>query len=264
MLLIDSHCHLDFLSNTRKNIKNIVLQAEKNHVNQILSVCISVSQFSNMISLLNKIPNVLLSFGIHPLYIEKSYDKKLLHNFATRNDVVAIGESGLDYSKIGYNSEIQKKVFLDHIEISKIVKKPLIIHSRNATHDMIKILSNVNCEISGCIMHCFTENIQIAKIFLDLGCYISFSGIVTFKNAKIIQDCARYVPDDRILIETDSPYLSPEPYRGKKNQPSYLIHIAKYIANLRNTTLKNFSKSIVKNFQKLFPKHSSKNKKNIQ
>lgn len=264
MFLIDSHCHLDLLSNSRKDIKNIILQAEKNHVHQILSVCISISQFYNMISLLEKVPNILLSFGIHPLYIEKSYDKKLLHNFATRNDVVAIGESGLDYSKIGHNSKIQKQVFLDHIEISKIVKKPLIIHSRNATHDMIKILSNVNFEISGCIIHCFTENVQIAKIFLDLGCYISFSGIVTFKNAKIIQDCAKYVPDDRILIETDSPYLSPEPYRGKKNQPSYLIYIAKYIANLRSTTLKKFSKNIVKNFQKLFPNTSIFNKKNTQ
>lgn len=261
MFLIDSHCHLSLLSNIRKDVKNIILQAEKNHVRQILSICISISEFYNMLSLLDKIPNILLSCGIHPLYIENSYSKELLYQLATRKEVIAIGETGLDYTKIVHNAKKQKEVFIDHIQISKIVKKPIIIHSRNATNDIINILSDFNLEIPGCIMHCFTENTKIAKIFLDLGCYISFSGIVTFKNAKIVQDCARYVPDDRILIETDSPYLSPEPYRGGENQPSYLLNIAKYIANLRRTTLKKFAQNTVENFQKLFPEIGKTNKK---
>ncbi|MDQ1237300.1 MAG: putative metallodependent hydrolase [Wigglesworthia glossinidia] len=256
MLLIDSHCHLDLLQELNKNSKNIndlMKKTKKNHVKKMLSVCISITKFYNMIHLFNNISDIYFSFGVHPLYIDNLYSKQVLYSFANRKDVIAIGETGLDYSNIIYDQKIQKKVFIDHIQISKITKKPLIVHSRNSIVDTIKILSSSNIEKSGCIIHCFTENIKIAKIFLDLGCYISFSGIVTFKNAKIVQDSARYVPDDRILIETDSPYLAPEPYRGKTNEPAYLLEIAKFIAKLRCTTLENFAKNTTKNFQTLFP-----------
>ncbi|BAC24242.1 ycfH [Wigglesworthia glossinidia endosymbiont of Glossina brevipalpis] len=255
MFLIDSHCHLDLLIDNNKsknNIDDVICNAEKKNVKLILSVCISIDGFFSMKKTLNNRKNVLMSCGVHPLYIDEKYNFNVLKNLSDKNYVVAIGETGLDFSHGKKNIYIQKKVFIDHINISKKLKKPIIVHTRNSAKESFKILKEKNIYQSGCIIHCFTEDKNIAKMFLDIGCYISFSGIVTFNNAELIRESVKYVPLDRILIETDSPYLTPVPYRGKKNQPSYLFFIAKCISKIKKINLEQFSKITSNNFKNLF------------
>ncbi|WP_367681681.1 TatD family hydrolase [Buchnera aphidicola] len=197
---------------------------------------------------------MLFSCGIHPLYLDKNnkINLKFLKKLAQENDVIALGETGLDYYYQKKNKKEQKYVFRKHIQTSIKLNKPLIVHTRESIDDTLSILKETESKTCKGIIHSFTGNISSAKKILDMGFYISFSGIITFKNADEIRKTAKYIPLDRLLIETDSPYLTPVPKRGKENQPSYLKYIADYIVKLRKINMEYFTEITQKNFYKLF------------
>ncbi|HMI76761.1 MAG TPA: YchF/TatD family DNA exonuclease [Buchnera sp. (in: enterobacteria)] len=256
MFLIDSHCHLDIISHIKdKNAINFVLnKAMNNNVNLFLTIATSIDNFINIKKKISNYNNILYSCGIHPLYQHTINKKTLqtLYTFAKKKSVIALGESGLDYFHQMHNKENQKKLFRQHIQISISVNKPIIVHTRNAMQDTLTILQEEKAEQCQGIIHSFTGDINDAKKILDMGFYISFSGIITFKNTDIIQQVLKYIPLNRLLIETDSPYLSPVPKRGRENQPAYLKYIADYIAKLRKINIEHFTNTTNKNFYKLF------------
>ncbi|ABF13951.1 YchF/TatD family DNA exonuclease [Candidatus Palibaumannia cicadellinicola] len=256
MFLIDSHCHLDQLNynSLHRNVTDVIEKAKKRDVRLILAVCTMLSNFDQMKALIGSRNDVLFACGIHPLNLDKNdcYLEQL-RCIAARKDVVALGETGLDYSNIQQNTKKeQQKVFLEHISIGNDQKKPIIVHTRNAIDDTIALLREGKADQCSGILHCFTEDRKIAKNILDIGFYISFSGIVTFRNAEMLRDTVRFVPLNRLLIETDSPYLTPVPYRGKENQPAYVHEIAEYIATLKNINLEKLAAVTTANFCQLF------------
>ncbi|MFT8229649.1 MAG: YchF/TatD family DNA exonuclease [Enterobacterales bacterium] len=255
MFLIDSHCHLDKLNYNylHKNIDDVLKKANINNVKFFLSVSINLKQFTHMVNLIGERNNVKFSCGIHPSYTNDICDFNALKMLSKNKYVIALGETGLDYlNKHTINISNQKKSFREHIRIGIKNKKPIIIHTRNAIVDTINILYEEHANKSGLILHCFTENKEIAKKLLDYGCYISLSGILTFKKSLELQNTVKYLPLDRILLETDSPYLSPTPFRNKENQPAYIYNIAKYVANLKNISLDYVAETTTQNFSKLF------------
>ena len=256
MMLVDSHCHLDMLDLTPDNgdLNQVIQRAKDAGVLHMLNVCVSLRDFPSVLKTAETHSFVSASVGIHPNETEEQIDIDTLVKLAQHPKVVAIGETGLDYFRSTGNLDWQRDRFRIHIEAAKHLKKPLIIHTRDAKDDTIKIMREENVSAVRGVMHCFTEDWEIAQQALDLGFYISFSGIVTFKSAAVIQDVARRVPLDRILIETDCPYLAPVPYRGKPNEPSYVKHTAAYIAEMRNMTLEYFAKQTTDNFFNLFDK----------
>ncbi|HET9678836.1 MAG TPA: YchF/TatD family DNA exonuclease [Buchnera sp. (in: enterobacteria)] len=203
----------------------------------------------------NKKKNVFYSCGIHPLYVKKNKNDFLsLENFSNIKKVIAIGETGLDYFHSKENIKYQQESFRKHIQIAKKIKKPIIVHSRSSIQDTIKILKEEKANDCRGILHSFSEkNIIYAKKLLDLGFYISFSGIITFNKTDELKKVLRYIPFESILIETDSPYLSPVPNRGKENQPSYLPYIAKQVAKIKKIDFENLVNITKKNFYELFP-----------
>lgn len=250
MFLIDSHCHLELLNYSK--INKIFSKSNSNYVKFILSVSTNLSDFISMKKKFKNFKNVFFSCGIHPLNLDERYDFNNLLNFVSDKKVLAIGETGLDYFYQKNNSTFQKKVFKDHISLSYKLNKPLIIHTRESEKDTFDILKKEkNNNLKG-VVHSFSYNKKVLKLFLDLGLYISFSGMVTFHNADKIRQSAILTPLDRILIETDSPYLTPEPYRGKKNQPSNLLIIANFLANLKKMSINRFSEITNQNFCNLF------------
>ncbi|CAL4322669.1 TatD family hydrolase [Buchnera aphidicola] len=255
MFLIDSHCHLHNLKfrNIKHGIKDTIEKAQKNNVKMILVVSTSIKDYFFSKKHIGEQPNILYSCGIHPNNIKNSKNNiKKLENIVINEKIIAIGETGLDYFYHKNNHFEQKLLFRQHIKIAKKFKKPLIIHCRKAIHDIFEILEEENSQPCKGVLHSFTENYNSAKKLIDLGFYISFSGIITFKNSFLLREIAKIIPIEKILIETDSPYLSPEPYRGKENQPAYLYEIAKLLAKLKNIDIETFSKQIKKNFFKLF------------
>jgi len=254
MIFVDSHCHIHF-SDLRAQLPDILSRMEQNNVVHALSVSVELEEFENLKSLLNESEKISISVGVHPDYEkiqEPTVDELVSH--AQHPRVIAIGETGLDYFRmkdIPYEKlEWQRERFRTHIRAANQIHKPLIIHTRAAAEDTIKIMHEENAD-SG-VMHCFTESWEIAKQAIDLGFYISFSGIVTFKNAKEVQEVAQKVPLHRLLIETDSPYLAPVPYRGKTNEPSYVRHVAEFLAKLRNEPLEKIAEQTTQNFSDLF------------
>jgi len=257
MFLVDSHCHLDQLD----VLSNALENAEKQAVRYMLCVCITLNDFSSMLSLVENYTQISVSIGLHP---NEKVDSKIepsaedLVNLVLAEPpqraakIIAIGETGLDYYRSVGNTDWQRERFRQHIQAAKILNKPLIIHSRAAREDTLAILKEENAAVVSGVMHCFTEDWATAKAALDLGFYISFSGIITFKNAKELQDIAQKVPLDRLLIETDSPYLAPEPYRGKPNEPAYVRKVAEFIAELRGIALTELADQTTANFFNLF------------
>lgn len=254
-MYIDSHCHLDRLNldDFDGELDNALNIARKNGIDHFLCVCIDLEHFDDIIDIANKYHDVSASVGVHPCDTkgkEPTIDE--LVNLAQSQQIVAIGETGLDYFYNKGDLEWQRDRFRVHIKAAKITNKPLIIHSRDAKQDTIKILTEEKADDVGGVMHCFVEDWEIAQKSMELNFYISFSGIVTFKNAAQIQDVARRMPDDRILIETDSPYLAPVPHRGKSNHPLYVIHVAEFIAKLRNTSVEHIAQISSQNYHNLF------------
>lgn len=250
MYLVDSHCHLDMLD---LDVPTILANAKNQGVGHFLCVCVTLQDFPNVLKIAQSYPEVSASVGLHPNEsVELEPDADSLVELAKDDKVVAIGETGLDYFRSNGDIEWQRNRFRQHIRAAKQVKKPLIVHSRQAKQDTLAILREEDAASIGGVMHCFTEDWQMAKEAMDLNFFISFSGIVTFQNAKELQSVAKQIPLERMLIETDSPYLAPVPNRGKPNEPAYVRLVAEYIANLRNIDLAELAEVTTNNFFRCF------------
>lgn len=253
MFLVDSHCHLDLLAqNTQNNVDDIIARAQKADVQYILNVCVSLAAFDAVYAFAKAHDFIGASVGLHPNEQAENVTEDILLQLGQSEKVVAIGETGLDYYRSQGSLEWQRERFRTHIRAAKKLNKPLIVHTRSAKEDTIRVMREENAQEVGGVMHCFTEDWAMAKAALDLNFYISFSGIVTFKNASAIQEVAKLIPEDRILIETDAPYLAPNPFRGKQNEPAYVHHTATFLANLRQAQLANFAAQTTDNFFNLF------------
>ncbi|MDG6882712.1 Uncharacterized deoxyribonuclease YcfH [Phocoenobacter uteri] len=255
LFIIDSHCHLNALDyETRhKSVDEVLENAKQRGVQHVISVCTTLSDFKEMKQLTAHRDDVSLSCGMHPLNIEDEvFDIQTLRSLANDPKVVAIGETGLDYHYTPETKELQLSIFEQHIDVANELDKPLIIHTRSAREDTMHLLESRNAEKCGGVLHCFTEDYAMAKRALDIGFYISISGIITFKNAEELRDVVRKLPLDRLLIETDSPYLAPIPYRGKPNQPAYVREVCEYMAALKGVSVQELASITTQNVQKLF------------
>lgn len=252
MPYIDSHCHINF-PDLVNNIDDVLAQMKKNGVHSALCVSVNLPDFPQVLALAERFENIYASVGVHPDYeneIEPGVAQ--LVALAQHEKIIAIGETGLDYFRLTGNLEWQRERFRNHIRAARECGKPLIIHTRNAAEDTLRIMAEERAgEVAG-VMHCFTENWDVAQAAMEMGFYISFSGIVTFKNAAQIKEVARRMPLERILIETDAPYLAPVPYRGKLNQPAYVKHVAEEIALLRGIAVDEVGDATCDNFYRLF------------
>lgn len=251
-LLVDSHCHLNF-DPLQQRLADVLKNAREQGVGHMLCVGVSADKLPEVIGLAHSHSNIFASIGIHPddLSGNELTTEEIVH-LADDPRVVAIGETGLDYYRFTGDVSRQQERFRRHIHAARLAHKPLIIHTREAAVDTINILKEEGADQAGGVMHCFTESWETAKAALDLGFYISFSGIVTFKSADLLRAVARKVPDDRLLIETDAPYLAPVPYRGRPNEPAYLKEIALCLAGLRHSTFEDLSHTTTRNFFNLF------------
>ncbi|MGX2950010.1 TatD family hydrolase [Ursidibacter sp. B-7004-1] len=255
LFIIDSHCHLDSLDyETRhKNVDEVIENAKSRGVQHIISICTTVGRFEAMKQLTAHRSEVSLSCGVHPLNVEdEPFDYEKLLAYVRDPRVVAVGETGLDYHYTPETKVLQQSLFEQQIEIAKQVKKPLVIHTRSAREDTMHFLEKGNAQDCGGVLHCFTEDWDMAKRALDIGFYISISGIITFRNAEELRDVARKVPLDRLLVETDSPYLAPIPYRGKPNQPAYVREVCEYLATLKGVSVEQMAEITTQNVQRLF------------
>lgn len=252
MILVDSHCHLNF-PELKANLPAIKQAMQDNGVAYALCISVTLADFPQVLALAEDNPHFFASVGVHPDYediAEPSVNELIA--LANHPKIIAVGETGLDYFRLSGNLEWQRERFRTHIRAAIACGKPLIIHTRNAAEDTIRIMHEENANQVGGVMHCFTESLEVAKQAIALGFYISFSGIVTFKNALTIKEVAKQVPLNKILVETDSPYLAPVPYRGKINQPSYVKYVAAEIASLRGISFEEVAAASTDNFFRLF------------
>jgi len=253
-MFIDSHCHLNF-PGLSENLDSLLVNMHANQVSHALCVSVDLASFPDVLSLAVLHDNLYASVGVHPDYeLEFEPTQAELVSLAQHPKVIAIGETGLDYYRLTGDLEWQRERFRTHIRAAKECGKPLIVHTRSAADDTIRIMTEESAGLVGGVMHCFTESLDVARAAIDLGFYISFSGILTFKNAKQIKEVAQNIPLEKILIETDSPYLAPMPYRGKTNQPAYVKHVAEEIAKLRNISVDEVGETTSHNFNQLFLK----------
>ena len=258
-MLVDSHCHLNF-PELSENIQSVRQLMQDQHVGHALCVSVTLDKFPEVLALAEQYDNFYASVGVHPDYENiKEPTVEELVRLANHVKVVAIGETGLDYFRLTGDLEWQRERFRTHIRAAAIANKPLIIHTRNAVEDTLRIMREEGVERVGGVLHCFTESLEMALAAIEMGFYISFSGIVTFKNALQLKEVARKIPLDRILIETDSPYLAPVPFRGKTNQPAYVKYVGQEVANLRDISFEEVAEATTANFFKLF-KHASVSK----
>ena len=253
-MIVDSHCHLNYFDPCE--IQNIIFRAEENNVKLMQTVCTTIAEFHDLIKIAENYNQVYVSVGVHPT---NSADGELvsadkLVNLAQHPKVIGLGETGLDFYKCE-EVKRQEQNFLSHIDASRETGLPVIIHSRNADERMMEILeSEMKVSPFLGLMHCFASSRELAIKAVELGLYISFSGIVTFKNAKIVQEVAKFVDRSCVLVETDSPFLSPEPYRGQKNEPSRTKFVVEYLAKLWDKSSQEVSDLTTDNFFKLFNK----------
>ena len=252
MPFVDSHCHLNF-PELSENIADVLAQMRHNDVVGVLCVSVNLADFPQVLALAEQHPNIYASVGVHPDYegVEEPSVARLIE-LAQHPKVIAIGETGLDYFRLKGDLEWQRTRFRNHIRAARECGKPLIIHTREAAADTLRIMAEENAAEAGGVMHCFTETWEVAEAALAMGFYISFSGIVTFKNAKQLKEMAQRVPLESILIETDAPYLAPMPHRGKLNQPAYVKHVAEEIALLRGISVNEVGQRTTENFMRLF------------
>jgi TatD DNase family protein len=262
-MFIDSHCHLHMIESTELNdpadpawdldLEAILTLAKEYHVEHMLCVGTTLQDIEVMQAIVNAHAQVSMSIGLHPnetINKEPTVDELLALTALPK--VVAIGETGLDYYRSTGDLSWQKNRFKTHIQAAIESKKPLIIHTRQAPEDTIALLIQHKAKQVGGVIHCFTEDWEMAKQAMDLGFYISFSGIVTFKNARALQEVAKKVPLERLLIETDSPYLAPMPHRGKINQPAYVKFVAEFLAHLKDISVETLAKQTTENYYQVF------------
>ena len=255
-MYIDSHCHINFPELVAR-LPDILGKMDENRVSHALCVSVNLPEFPQVLALAEQYPHIYASVGVHPDYEDTPEPSvEQLVELADNPRIVAIGETGLDYFRLQGDIEWQRERFRTHIRASRITRKPLIIHTRSASADTIRLMreEGAGSDKGGAagVMHCFTESQEVAEAAIALGFYISFSGIVTFKSAKALQEVARTIPLERMLIETDSPYLAPVPHRGKTNEPGLVRHVAEFIADLRGIPVEEVARHTTENFFTLF------------
>lgn len=253
LLLVDSHCHLDF-PELGGNLDRVLAAMSQAGVGWALCAGVTLERTPALLELVRSSSNLYAAVGVHPDTESpaREPDVDTLVELSRDPKIIAIGETGLDYYRLKGDLEWQRERFRTHIRAARACGKPLIIHTRSAAADTLRVLKEEGAEAAGGVFHCFTESAEIARAALDLGFYISFSGIVTFKNATELKEVAKMVPLDRMLVETDSPYLAPVPYRGKVNQPAYVRYVAEEIARLRQIPLDTVASATTGNFFRLF------------
>lgn len=252
-MLVDSHCHIDFDEYSGR-IPQILENMARNQVSHALCACVNLVDFERVLALAESYPRLFASVGVHPdqpADASPTVDDLVARSWHPK--VVAIGETGLDYYRQAGDLEWQGARFRTHIRAARECGKPLIIHTRDAGEATLRIMREERADAIGGVMHCFTETLEVAQGAMGLNFYISFSGIVTFKNAVAIKELAKTVPLERMLIETDSPYLAPVPHRGKTNEPAWVRHVAEEIARLRGISLEDLAEATSANFFRLFP-----------
>jgi TatD DNase family protein len=257
-MLIDSHCHLNMidLSDFDNQLDNVIKTATENDVTRMLSVCVELNDYPTLCDIANKYTNINISVGIHPNNaVENEPDSLKLIRLANSHPAcIAIGETGLDYYRVDSPDaqHLQRHRFREHIRAAIASSKPLIIHTRQAAEDTLQVMHEENASKIGGVMHCFAEDLNIAQRAIDMNFYISMSGIVTFKNATTLHEVAKKIPFDRLLIETDSPYLAPVPYRGKQNHPALVKHVAMALSELRQVSYEAIARQTTDNFNRCF------------
>ena len=251
--MIDSHCHLDH-EPISSNISDVIKRSKDVGITKLLTICTRDDKFSNIINLINIDPIIYGTYGIHPheTNLNKISKDQIIKNVNSYSKVIGVGETGLDFYYNNSDKKSQKISFVNHIEASIELNVPVIVHSRNAEMETFEILSNFKNTNIKILMHCFTGSYVFAKKLFDLNAYFSASGIITFKNSSELQNTFKNIPLDKLLIETDSPFLTPHPFRGKKNEPSYIIHTLSKLATLKDTNIKSLENITSKNFDKLF------------
>jgi TatD DNase family protein len=255
-MLVDSHCHLDF-PDFSTELDAVISRARAAGVGRIVTISTRVKRHAQVLAITEKIPEVFCSVGTHPHYAheEPDVDAQKLVGLAKHPKIVAIGEAGLDYFRNNSPREAQAASFRQHIAAARESGLPLVIHSRDCDADMMQILR----EESGkgafpAVLHCFTGGRELAFAAIDLGHYVSFTGILTFKNSDALREIAAALPADRIMVETDAPYLAPLPYRGKRNEPAYVVETAKVLADVRGVSADEITRQTTENFFRLFNK----------
>jgi len=254
-MIVDSHCHLDY-SNLYNQLEDVVIRAEYNQVKYLLAICTTLESFEKIKLIVEKYKNIYGTFGIHPHESEKytNVDSKFISKLINKyKKIVGIGESGLDFYYNHSDKKTQKKSFIEHINAASELNIPIIVHSRNAESDTYDILKsekkNSDFKI---LMHCFTGSNDFAKKLIDINSYISVSGIITFKNSTELVDTVSSIPIERLLVETDAPYLSPYPHRGETNEPSYIVHTIEKLSQIKKISIKSVISNTTSNFKKLF------------
>ncbi len=251
--MIDSHCHLDH-EPIFSDLKNVILRSKENGLEKILSICTTNDSFKKILEIVKFDPIIYGTFGIHPheTTIEKITKEKIINNVNSNERIIAIGESGLDFYYNHSFKDQQISSFKNHIEAAIELNIPIIVHSRNAEKETFDILNSYKSLKPKILMHCFTGSSEFAYKLLTLNSYFSASGIITFKNSIDLQNTFKLIPNDKLLIETDSPYLSPVPLRGKKNEPSFIIHTLEKLADIKNISVHEIEKITSQNFNILF------------
>ena len=255
-MFVDSHCHLDF-PEYQGQLDDLLVRMKSARVTHALCISVDMPNFPNVLEIAKSHENLFASVGTHPDYKDTPEPSvEQLVQLGQDTKVIAVGETGLDYYRIGdepiESMEWQRDRFRTHIQAAKQLNKPLIIHTRSASSDTIRIMKEEGADEIGGVMHCFTESWDVAKAAMDLNFYISFSGIVTFKNAKELQETCKKIPLDRLLIETDSPFLAPVPHRGKTNEPAWVSHVGEFVATLRGESISDLAQATTQNFSRLF------------
>jgi len=254
-MLIDSHCHLDRLDSDHCDggLNDLLNSARERGVNAFLSVAVDLDSSKKLQSLAAEHNDIYLTAGVHPLQDKlpplPSIDELL--ELGSHQKVVAIGETGLDNFYSSETHDWQRESFIRHLRAAKQLNKPVIVHTREAQRETLDLIASEGGEAAG-VLHCFTETLDMAKAALDMGYYISFSGIVTFNNASVLRDVAKQIPLDRILVETDSPWLAPVPHRGQQNEPKYVVEVAQCVADLQGVSLEELAETTTENFKRLF------------
>jgi len=254
-MYFDSHCHLDRidLGDHDNSFPQLLATIRADQVTRMVCISVNLETFDDMYALIEPYDHIYCSAGVHPDY-EKVEEPTVdgLCEMATREKVVAIGETGLDYMEASDDMDWQRQRFITHIEAARQCKLPLIVHSRNAKQDTLELLREHGAEKVGGVLHCFTEDWDMAKQAIELGFYISISGIVTFNQAENVREMAVQIPDDRLLIETDSPWLSPVPFRGKINHPGRVRYVAEKLAEIRGVSPEQLAETTYQNANQLF------------
>jgi len=251
-MFVDSHCHLNF-HELSDNLDEVLENMRNSKVSRALCVGVTLEAFPEILDLAERHPHIYASVGVHPDHQEGGEPTQArLVELAQHPKVVAIGETGLDYYRLEGDLEWQCERFRVHIRAARECNKPLIIHTREAAQDTLRIMAEEGADHIGGVMHCFTESLEVAEAAMAMNFHISFSGIVTFKKALQVKEVASRIPLERMLIETDSPYLAPVPFRGKLNQPAYVKYVAKEIAELRGVSVEQIASVTTANFHRLF------------